>query len=273
MDISRKNKSDRSLQNSTDKLYPEKEAQEPRSVAENFLGDFMGKTPFSKHRNSETNSSSRSEGSREQMGILSERQKPSFQKDMDFGEDDLDGPEACFDEYFNKQRGLVYKARNSSVGKRKLRYIMDEILIDLGFNNRKSSTFVLSLIVTIFALYIRIFLHYLGEYALLEIASVPIISTRLFFYKIQFEYIQNKWYIEFLVLLLGNLMNTLIFGFMMLVTFLFAKLRLKIPGTISLFFSSFGVATFFDWVLICVVDLATAAGQYGDLYRLYWYYQ
>lgn len=150
---------------------------------------------------------------------------------------------------------------------------MDEILIDLGFNNRKSGAFVLSLLVTILALYIRIFLHYLGEYALLEIASVPIITTRMTFYKIQFEYIQNKWYIEFLVIFLGNLMNTLVFAFMMLVSFLFAKLRLRIPNIVSMFFSSYGVATFFDWVLICLVDIATVAGQYGDLYRLYWYYE
>lgn len=194
------------------------------------------------------------------MAIHSERQKPSFKEDIDFGEDDLEGLEACFDDYFNKQRGIVYKARSSSVGKRKLKYIMDEILIDLGFNNRKSGAFVLSLIVTILALYIRIFLHYLGEYALLEIASVPIITTRIYFYKIQFEYIQNKWYIEFLVIFLGNLMNTVIFAFMMLVSFLFAKLRLKIPNIVSMFFSSFGIATFFDWLLICIVDLATVAG-------------
>lgn len=36
------------------------------------------------------------------MGIQSERQKPSFKEDIDFGEDDLDGLEACFDDYFNK---------------------------------------------------------------------------------------------------------------------------------------------------------------------------
>lgn len=146
-------------------------------------------------------------------------------------------------------------------------------MIDLGFNNRKSGAFWISILITILALYIRIFLHYLGEYALLEIASVPIITTRLYFYKIQFEYIQNKWYIEFLVLFLGNLMNTLVFGFMMLLSLLFAKLRLKMPNLVSMFFSSFGIATFFDWLLISVVDIATAAGQYGDLYRLYWYYQ
>ena len=59
----------------------------------------------------------------------------------------------------------------------------------------------------------------------------------------------------------------------MLVSFLFAKLRLRIPNIVSMFFSSFGVATFFDWVLISIVDIATRAGQYGDLYRLYWYYE
>lgn len=55
-------------------------------------------------------------------------------------------------------------------------------------------------------------------------------------------------------------MNTCAFAFMMLVAYLFAKLKLKLPNIISSFFSAFGVATFFDWILIAIVDIATRAG-------------
>ena len=80
------------------------------------------------------------------------------------------------------------------------------------------------------------------------------------FYNIRFDYIQNKFWIEILVLCLGNFMNTFVFSFMMLVAYLFAKLKLKLPNIISSFFSAFGVATFFDWILIAIVDIATVAG-------------
>ena len=62
------------------------------------------------------------------------------------------------------------------------------------------------------------------------------------------------------MLALGNLMNTFVFAFMMLVAFLFAKLKLKLPNFISSFFSAYGIATFFDWILISIVDIATVTG-------------
>lgn len=55
-------------------------------------------------------------------------------------------------------------------------------------------------------------------------------------------------------------MNSLILAFMMLVAFLFGKLKLKLPNFISSFFLAYGIATFFDWILISIVDIATVAG-------------
>ena len=59
---------------------------------------------------------------------------------------------------------------------------------------------------------------------------------------------------------MGNLLNSLILAFIMLVAFFFGKLKLKLPNFISSFFLAYGIATFFDWILISIVDSATVAG-------------
>ena len=56
----------------------------------------------------------------------------------------------------------------------KIKYIFDEALSDLGFHNANGADFWISVIVLLFALWLRMYTHYLGSYIFLQICGIEV---------------------------------------------------------------------------------------------------
>lgn len=76
---------------------------------------------------------------------------------------------------------------------RKLQYVTGEILNDLGIKKLELYTGTMTLIVAFSVLWIRMIIHYLGQYVLLKAMDAPVIDVTLKWYKIYIEY--SYWFI------------------------------------------------------------------------------
>jgi len=149
---------------------------------------------------------------------------------------------------------------------KKLHYILDESFSDL----RRS--YILSTLAIIFILWLRCYMHYIGEYAILKMMSVPVIEFTPTFYDISVVYISWSIGQEIGVILTGNLINTLMFLFMMFICWLCQKYVLCFPKVFCRIIAWYGIATILDFILIAIVDFASQNAS-PECMKLYTFYE
>ena len=88
---------------------------------------------------------------------------------------------------------------------------------DLGIKKIDSWRSAMTLFIAFFVLWIRMGMHYLGQYFLLKVMNAPVISVDLHWYKIKIAY--SFWYIgqEVGVVAFGTVTNTIIFILLVLI--------------------------------------------------------
>ncbi len=153
------------------------------------------------------------------------------------------------------------------VGK-KLRYIFDEALADLGFRNIRSIAFWMSLLVLVMAMWSRSYMHTFGSWILLKLASIAVsrFDPMMYVpylrgygrYGFALEYSTRNVGVLLGVILFGNLFNTLVFGLLILMSWGFQRFVRRAPRMVYKFVASYGIAIIFDFFLIGVVDLICA---------------
>ena len=78
--------------------------------------------------------------------------------------------------------------------RRKLRYLSVEFLVDLGIRKVRSLKFLVSLVTAIMTIWSLIFVHYLGQYIMLKMLSVPVTSYDARWFKVYLEY--QFWHVR-----------------------------------------------------------------------------
>ena len=76
---------------------------------------------------------------------------------------------------------------------RKLQYVTGEILNDLGIKKIDVWSGSFTLLIAFLVLWLRMAIHYLGQYILLKIMNAPVIQVELMWYKIKIQY--SFWYV------------------------------------------------------------------------------
>lgn len=74
-----------------------------------------------------------------------------------------------------------------------MQYVTGEILNDLGIKKIDMLSGAGTLVVAFVVLWIRMVIHYLGQYILLKIMNAPVIDLKLYWYKITITY--SFWYV------------------------------------------------------------------------------
>ena len=71
---------------------------------------------------------------------------------------------------------------------KKVKYISDELFLDLKWRMRKTIQFQTSLLFIVFIFFLRQLVHYLGQYMVCRIMEVPIEKFELLWYRCQLEF-------------------------------------------------------------------------------------
>ena len=154
---------------------------------------------------------------------------------------------------------------------KKLRYIFKELLLDLGIGRFTFWPTLLSSIVMLVALWSRLYVHYLFQYIFLKAIDVPITNVTVKMYTVDIKYGFWNVYQEVVAVSSGVGGTTLMFCFMIFITWIGHHLVDYYPKVFSKFVVWFGFGTLGDGVLCAIVDTATRNGD-GDFYKLPDYY-
>ncbi|CAM9364844.1 unnamed protein product, partial [Choristocarpus tenellus] len=148
-----------------------------------------------------------------------------------------------------------------AVVRHKLRYLRHEVMPDLSPRNCKSLEYCLTLVLGASALWLRMYLHFLGQWALLRVCGVPVFGFSPGLYTFPVKYLRSSvgLHLEVGVVAWGPIFTSLCFALLAAwARFLFIC---GLPEAISQFTVAFGVATVFDPLLVLAVDLL--AGNHG----------
>lgn len=158
---------------------------------------------------------------------------------------------------------------------RKLQFIFREVIFDMGISKGTTWEYMETVLIVVFVFWLRMLIHYLGQYVFLKLINAPVISIDYHlqtFYKVTLEYAYWSQYQQLGVILMGYLANTLIFGLMILTCHLAQTYIFCFPVKLCKIIAWYGLATMLDFFIVDVIDFADQNPD-GDLFKLYNYYQ
>jgi len=152
---------------------------------------------------------------------------------------------------------LTNKPAPDRIMRRKMIYLYEELIEDLGGNSLFTVEYWLTVLVLLSAVWMRMYFHYMGQWLLLKLYSVPLFGFKTGSLEIIIKYTSSNitTWLEVLVVAVGQVFNTLILAFCSFCCYLLSRAVGRTPEIISKFVLSFGVATILDPVLILFVDL------------------
>lgn len=152
----------------------------------------------------------------------------------------------------SKRRKKIQGAKARS----KLRYLYMELFGDMAPYMFGTFEFFMTLVIFLFAFWLRIYIHYLAGYLYLLSVGTPVYDFQLEGLQIQFKYMSTSITAsqETALVIIGPVANIVFFILLFIVGYLINKLH-HIPIAWSKFFASFGLATVLDPILLLIVDL------------------
>lgn len=160
----------------------------------------------------------------------------------------------------------------SALVKSKIRFIMQEAIGDLWFENFGNFDFYVTLFAYTVTLWLRMLIHYIGQYFFLQAVRTPVYSFKLTAIEIIFKYISTAVPVSYEVALvaMGPLSNIFVFVCLAVLCHLFYNIAGSLPESVSLFVCAYGVWTALDPYAILLVDLGSHnynCGEYDDTCR------
>eukprot|EP00794_Sanderia_malayensis_P012036 gene12036-13278_t len=174
-----------------------------------------------------------------------------------------------------KQKNVLHRNRT------KLQYVMRMLPIELDLWAYKSKEFWSMMLMLVLTWWIRMYLHYVGQYVLLVGLLIPINSIEYLPYTVNIRF-QNtilRTKEEIALLVIGPFTNLIVLILMILLTYFFQLLYDKYPNFFSRFLMAFGIHTALDPIWILIVDTAKLRyrnlgtdNPIGDAYRLFFHF-
>ena len=163
---------------------------------------------------------------------------------------------------------------------KKVKYIRDELLLDLRWrvlghfdDGKKLKPVHTTLALILLLFFLRSFIHYTGQYAILTILQVPVTKFEFRWHRVELEYAAWNFTQECAVVAVGPLANTAIFGLL----FLWSALTRRWCGCFPQYFYKvicwIGVYAILDPFLVLFFDLCTANWKNGDMFKFYHHFE
>lgn len=77
---------------------------------------------------------------------------------------------------------------------KKLKYIFDEVFLDLRWRQRRTIFFQTTIVMIIFLFFLRILIHYVGQYIVLAIIGVPVTQYTPYWQRVEITYSSWKFW-------------------------------------------------------------------------------
>ncbi|KAL3889356.1 hypothetical protein ACJMK2_001700 [Sinanodonta woodiana] len=181
---------------------------------------------------------------------------------------------------FAVQKPFSDKGRFRQVGNERMQYIGRQFLSELGFSQWRSKEFWGMLLLLMVVFFIRMFMHYIGQWLFLSAIKIPINMFSFQPYTVDLNYQESLMNSrqEILVVVLGPVSNIVIFSFLVFFAWAFQRLFNFFPDFGCKFIMSYGIHTILDPILILIVDCAL--GRYkddsitptADFAKLWWHF-
>ncbi|ETW09206.1 hypothetical protein, variant [Aphanomyces invadans] len=140
---------------------------------------------------------------------------------------------------------------------RKLRYLKQELFADMGLNKAGTLQFWLMVIFLCMALWLRLYVHYLGQWLYLRAVNVPVFAFSPQLVTVVLKYTWNTvpTSTEIGVIAVGVVFNVLTFLGLMGIASASQRFLGEFPDIGSRFIACFGLGTVLDPVLVFAIDL------------------
>jgi hypothetical protein len=139
----------------------------------------------------------------------------------------------------------------------KIRFLLLEAFGDLMGHKFLSFEFFTTLLTLLFAFWLRIYIHFIGQYIYLSALNIPIYNFELEILLIKYKYmssaIQQSY--EIALIAIGTLSNIIIFLLFIFIGKIFKYYTGNISDGMSTFFSSYGLMTILDPIFILIIDI------------------
>lgn len=134
--------------------------------------------------------------------------------------------------------------------------MLTEIINDMGIKKGDVYQTVVTLAQAFLMVWVRMLMHYMGQYAFLKLFDAPVESISFSWYKLKLKYTYWNFETELLTILMGTLMNTGIFSLLILICHYSQKLIFCFPPLFCKLIAWYGFATCLDFFLILIIDMA-----------------
>jgi hypothetical protein len=171
-------------------------------------------------------------------------------------------PQSAFSYAVNKAEGRGLQGRRLRDSLRKLAFFQQELTADLSWGLIGTADFYLALVQLLCALYLRLFVHFAGQYFYLRALRVPVYDFAPLPYAMLLKYIPDALPVEVEVglVVLGPVAVLAVFVVGCVISFLSQRLVGGFPTPLSRFLLYWGVGAVLDPLLIALVD--AAAGRF-----------
>lgn len=162
----------------------------------------------------------------------------------------------------NKQEDRGLRGARVRESLRKLRFLRHELVADLSFGSALTFDFWLQLALLLVALWLRIYLHYLGQWLYLRVLRIPVYSFTPLPYACTLKYVSDALpnEVEIGAVLVGPAFVIACFGLFAGISWLCQAVLGTFPEIPSRFIAYFGLAAVLDPPFIAIVD--AAAGRF-----------
>jgi hypothetical protein len=142
-------------------------------------------------------------------------------------------------------------------GGRKIKYLQNEMIHDLGFKKWTTPDFWFSIVLLLVSFWLRVYVHYLGQWVYLKSARVPVYKIVPLPYKVLIKYVQGGVTVLTSVgaVVSGGFSTTLLFLVLVLITHLSQRWAGSFPVIGCRLVAFYGLASTLDPFLVLIVDL------------------
>lgn len=160
-----------------------------------------------------------------------------------------------------------------AVPKAKLKYIKGALLADLHPSRWRTADFWASLLVLLFAFWLRIYPHYLGQWLLLRTEKIPVLTFAFRACWMDLTYSPQPTVLpDMYMVIFGHVTNIIIFFIFCLLAWLQQRALHRFPWIASQFMLGYGLGTMLDPLLIFIVDACRWNYPSGDAFKLYYFF-
>ncbi|XP_076802649.1 uncharacterized protein LOC143446753 isoform X2 [Clavelina lepadiformis] len=181
---------------------------------------------------------------------------------------------------FSVQPSFSSKGRLQRQAYERAEYVSRMFISEMGFSQWTTHEFWVTILLLMLLWFVRMYVHYCGQWLLLQALSLPVSSFVFFPYTVNLNYQSDLLSTgeQVGVVVLGPISNIIIQILLVLVSWISQMMFGSFPLLFSKFIMAYSLWTVFNPIAILIVDSAlgryanSAAQPIGDAFKLYWHF-